>query len=187
MLDLLPAVPAAVGRVLLPLGPERHVLHERAAERDVHDLAAAAHPEQRQAPVDDPLDEVELELVAVRIGQPQSLVGLLAVAVRLDVAPASDHDRVDDVELVVDRSLDAAQDERDAAGHHERPLEADALVVAEVVVAHRQADDRLSRAGSSKLGRGERFGGHRALDIHTFSANRLGSRHGGNRRPGRKE
>ena len=59
--------------------------------------------EQQQAPVD-PLDEVKLELVAVRIRQPQCLVGLWPWQVRLDVTSASDYDRVDDVKLVVDRS-----------------------------------------------------------------------------------
>jgi hypothetical protein len=66
--------------------------------------------------------------------------------VRLDVASAADRDRVDDIEHVVDRVLDAAQDERDRAGEHERTLKTDALVVAEIVIADGDADDRLRRS-----------------------------------------
>ena len=82
------------------LGPrvERDVLDERSAERDVQDLDPAAHAEDRQAAVERPLDELELEGVALRVGRREKLVRLLAVRRRLDVAAAAEEDAVAGVE-----------------------------------------------------------------------------------------
>ena len=131
-----------------PARRERDVLHERAAERDVDHLAAAAHAEQGPLALECALHELELELVAMRVGRAERLVRLLAVTVRVDVPSAADHDRVDEVERVVEDGVEAAERERDPAGERDRSLEADALVVAEVVVADREADHRLLAASS---------------------------------------
>ena len=97
-LDLLPALLATIGRALLPARIEREVLDERPAERDVDDLDPAAHPEQRQAAVDRPPHEVELELVPVRVARAEQRMRLVAVAMRLDVVAAPDGYGVDHVE-----------------------------------------------------------------------------------------
>jgi hypothetical protein len=69
------------------------------------------------------------------------LAGLLAVARRLDVAPAAEEDAVAELERV--READAREREADAAGQRERSLEPDGGVIAEVVLAEREADDGL--------------------------------------------
>jgi hypothetical protein len=69
-------------------------------------------------------------------------VRLLAVAPRLDVASRRQHDRVDRVERGVDRVTELRQRHRQTAGQQQRPVHADAAVVAEVVQARRDTDQR---------------------------------------------
>ncbi len=87
------------------------------------------------------LGQLELEGVAHRLGRGEVLGGLLAVAARVDVAAAAEEDPVADVERVLQVAVDPRKREADAAGERERPLEADAGVVAEVVQAQREPDD----------------------------------------------
>ena len=126
-----------------PFGLHGHVLDERAAERHVEDLDPAAHAEDGQAPVERALDELELELVAERIGRPEMLGRILPVATRVDVSSAAEEDPVAGVQRIVEVTVDARQGEPDAAGERQRPLVADSGVVAEVVQPQRETDDRL--------------------------------------------
>ena len=126
-----------------PFGLHGHVLDERAAERDVEDLDPAAHAEDGQAAVERSLDELELELVAERIGRPEMLGRILPVATRVDVSSAAEEDPVAGVQRIVEVTVDARQGEPDAAGERQRPLVADSGVVAEVVQPQRETDDRL--------------------------------------------
>ena len=142
-LDFLPGLPARVGGVLGPLGLDRHVLDERAAEGDVEDLDPAAHPEDRQPAVERTLGELELEDVAKRLGRREVLGRLLAVARGVDVPAAAEEDPVAHVERVLEVPVHAREAEADAAGKRDRPLEADRGVVAEVVQPQREADDRF--------------------------------------------
>ena len=128
--------------MLGPLLPERNVLDERAPERDVQDLDAAAHPEDGQPAVERALDELELVGVASRLGRRQVLRRLLAVVAGLDVPAAAERDPGARIEGIVEEgAVHPRQDEGDAARERERTLEADATVVAEVVQAEREADD----------------------------------------------
>jgi hypothetical protein len=131
--------------MLAPRGHQREVLDERPPERDVQDLHAPAHAEDRQLAVERPLDEVELERVAVRLGRAQALVRLLSVEPRVDVATAAEDKPVAQIEHVVEDLLDPRESHRGAAGERDRALEPDPLVVAEVVEADREADQRLPR------------------------------------------
>ena len=144
-LHLLPCLPAAVGGVLGPLRLDRDVLDERAAEGDVQDLDAAAHPEDGEPAVEHAFGQLELEGVPNRLRRRQMLRGLLPVASRVDVAAAAEEDAVADVERVLDVAVDAREREPDPADERERPLEADPGVVAEVVQAEREADHRFAR------------------------------------------
>ena len=146
-LDLLPRLPAAVGGVVGPLGLHGDVLDERPSEGDVEDLDAAAHAEDGEAPVEHALGQIELEGVPQRLGGRQVLGRLLAVAPGVDVAAAAEEDPVADFERVLEvPAVDAREREADAAGERDRPLEADAGVVAEVVQAEGEADHRFPRS-----------------------------------------
>ena len=131
--------------MLGPLGLERGVLDESAAERDVQDLDSAAHTEDWQAALERSLDELELEGIAPRLGDAQVLGRRLAVEARVDVPAAAEQDPVAGVERVFEVAADARQHHPDAAGERQRLLEADAAVVAEVVQAQREADNRFPR------------------------------------------
>ena len=132
--------------MLGPLGLHGDVLDERAAERDVEDLDPAAHAEDGQAAVERALGELELEGVAERLGRREVLGRLLPVARGVDVAAAAEEDPVAGVQRVLEVPVDAREREADAAGERDRPLVADPGVVAEVVQAQREADDRLLRS-----------------------------------------
>ena len=113
--------------MLGPLGLQAHVLDQRPPERDVEDLDAAAHAQDRQPAVERPLDELELVGVAARLGRREVLRRLLSVEARLDVPAAAESDPVAGVEGIVEEgAVHARQDERDAAGERERTLEPDA-------------------------------------------------------------
>src|SRR3989442_9317168 len=125
-LNLLPSLPARVSRVLGPLGDETHVLDERAAESDVQDLDSATHAEDREAPFERALGQLELERVAARLGRHQVVGPLLPVEARVDVASAAEQTPVTGVEGVVEISVDARQDQPDASRKSDRALKADA-------------------------------------------------------------
>ena len=61
------------------------------------------------------------------------------------MSAAAEQDPVAGVERVFEVAVDARQHHPDAAGERQRPLEADAAVVAEVVQAQREADNRFPR------------------------------------------
>ena len=129
------------------LGPLRFhgdVLDERAAERDVEDLDAAAHPEDGELPVERALDELELEGVAAGLRDRQVLGRLLAVAAGIDVPAAAQQDAVARIERVLQVTVHAGKAEPNAAREGERPLEADRGVVAEVVQAQGEPDHRFA-------------------------------------------
>ena len=132
--------------MLGPLGLDRHVLDERPAERDVQDLNAPAHAEDREPALERALGQLELELVAQRLGRREVLGRLLPVAARVDVAPAAEEDAVADVERILQVAVHPRERKPDAAHERQRPLEADPGVVAEVVQAEREADHRFALA-----------------------------------------
>ena len=79
----------------------RQVLVQRAAERDVQQLHAAADPEHRHLPLDGAAHERELERVALGHRVDGRRVELGAVAGRVDVGAADEHQPVDQVERLV--------------------------------------------------------------------------------------
>ena len=142
--DLLPRLPAPVGGVLGPLGLDRDVLDERAAEGDVEDLDAAAHAEDGQPAVERALGELELEGVAERLGRRQVLGRLLAVARGIDVAASAEEDPVAGIQRIFEVPVHARKPQPDAARQGHRALEADRGVVAEVVQAQGEPDHRFA-------------------------------------------
>jgi hypothetical protein len=128
--------------VLGPLVLEGEVLDERASEGDVEDLDPAAHAEDRKPALERALRELELERVPAGLGRGEVVGRLLAVAARVDVAAAAEEDPVARVERVLE--VDPGEREPHAACEGDRPLEAHAGVVAEIVQAERQADHRLT-------------------------------------------
>ena len=76
----------------------RDVLDERAAGGDVQDLRAAADREQRQVAGHRPARQIDLELVAPRLGIVDRRVAILAVEHRIDVAAAGQQQAVELVE-----------------------------------------------------------------------------------------
>ena len=108
-------------------------------ERDVEHLGAAADAEQRQAPLERPAGELELEGVTARLGR-RAAGGALAVVHRLDVAAGGEHDRVELLERGVDPLGELGERDREPARLQQRALHAHPAVVAEVVQARRDAD-----------------------------------------------
>src|SRR5829696_2838054 len=129
--------------MLGPFGLERDVLHERSPQRDVQHLDPTAHAEHREAAVERTLDELALEYVASRLRVGQVLARLLPVAAWVDVTATAEKDAVAGVERILQVAVDPREPEPDAARERERPLEAHTRVIAEVVQAEREADDRF--------------------------------------------
>jgi uncharacterized protein YgbK (DUF1537 family) len=120
--------------LVYPVRNQRDVLDEGATKRDVQHLDAAAHAQDGEAPVEHALDELELEGVAVRIGDRQELMRLLAVAARLDVPAAAEKDAVAGVEGIAEiLPVQLREHERDATCERDRALVAHAGVVPEVL------------------------------------------------------
>ena len=71
------------------------VLIERAAERDVQQLVAAADGENRHVAVEGRIDQRELEAVEHRIGAVDHGCGLLAVQARVDVGAAGQQQTIE--------------------------------------------------------------------------------------------
>ena len=93
-----------------------HVLHERAAERDVQHLDAAAHAERRLIAFDERAAQRDLGVVAPRVERAGLGCGRGAVARRLDVAAAGDDHRVDGVERGVELGAVVGVDDRQDTG-----------------------------------------------------------------------
>ena len=148
LLEPPPQPPCRVGRVQSPRLHQAQVLHHRPAERHVQHLHAPAAAEHRQAAVDRPLDELELEPVASGVHAPEQGVRLLAVAAGVDVVAGGEHHPGHRVELIVEPPRDAGEDHRHGARHRERALVADARVVAVAVKPGRDADQRFRARGS---------------------------------------
>jgi hypothetical protein len=109
------------GRGLVRLGAEDigQVLHERAAECDVHQLHAAADAEERQFELDGGREQCVLPVVAIGARGAGALVRRLPVTRRVDVGPARDDEAVERAEhraRDVRRDRLGRQQHRDAAG-----------------------------------------------------------------------
>ena len=128
-LDLLPAYPAGIGRVVTPLLDETDVLHERAAEGNVSTWIPR-HMPGWETPVERALNELELECIPQRIGRRQLGMRLLTVTTRLDIAAAAEDDPVADLEDVLEVVVpDAGQREWQAAGEGDGRLEPNTGVI----------------------------------------------------------
>ena len=88
------------GEAVRKLGCHRcgDVLNQRPARRDVQDLRAAADCEDRYIVLHGASREVELELVASRLGVFDSLVAILSVKRRINIAAASQQYAIDRLE-----------------------------------------------------------------------------------------
>jgi hypothetical protein len=86
------------------------VLDEVAAERDVQDLASAAHRKNRHVPLERLAEELELRLVALRVDPSHLAVGLSSVGARIDVAAAREDETVERVEQLLDACLGRRDD-----------------------------------------------------------------------------
>ncbi len=124
------------------IGEQAHVLGERASERDIQHLHTATDAEQRQAALERPARQLQLEGVTTRLRRCEQRVALLAVAFRFDVAAGREHDRVELLERGVDPCGELGERDRQAAHLQQWALHADPAVVAEVVQARRDADQR---------------------------------------------
>ena len=83
----------------------RKVLHKAAPACDGHHLHPAADPEHRESAVARSPVERDLGGVAIEPGAIGRLVRLVAVASRIDVGAAGDHDAVEALDHSVDRLL----------------------------------------------------------------------------------
>lgn len=116
----------------------RQILIERAAESDVEDLRAAANGENRKVLFPGLANEVEFELVALRLNGAALGKGRLAVEPRVDVGTAREQQPVELIEELVEHDLfGKRQSERHAA------RSADALFVP----GARSDDTRLAKTG----------------------------------------
>ena len=97
----------------------RDVLHERAAGGDVQHLGAAADREQRQVGRHRPARQIDLELVAPRLGIFDRRVPLLAVEHGVDVAAAGQEQAVELAEQLA-RALADLEHARPSAGLFDR-------------------------------------------------------------------
>jgi hypothetical protein len=99
------------------------VLDQRAAERDVQQLHAAADPEHRQVAFQRAQRQRDLRAVAVGPGVGGLGMALDAVGARVDVRAAGEHQAVEAVEHVVGVLFDPGvgrQHQRDGAGALQR-------------------------------------------------------------------
>src|SRR5689334_14834991 len=137
------------------LRQQTHVLRERAAERDVENLTAPAHSEDRQVARERGTDERELEGISLRLGGGEQRMRVLAIARRLDVPAGGEHDPVDLIERRLDGIEQLGQRQWHRAGEEQRALHTDAAVVAEVMKARGHSDQRTPRncKGVSRQGR----------------------------------
>jgi hypothetical protein len=92
--DLVLPVAAGLGGVAVVPDDVRQVLDQRAAQGHVHDLHAAADAEHRQPLLQRGADQGQLGVVAGRVGPPALRVARRAVAGRVDVAAAGQHQAV---------------------------------------------------------------------------------------------
>ena len=79
-------------------GAGRHVLDERAAIEDIEELVSAADPQQRQALIDGPAGNGQVQCVLREVHVVALGALLLAVKSRVQVAPAGEYDAVEPLE-----------------------------------------------------------------------------------------
>ena len=101
------------------------VLVQRAAERDVDQLAATADAEHRLALADERLEQLDLVAIAHGVTRPGRIARLFAVRRRRDVRAALQHEAVERLRVVIQAHVAAldhplAFDRRDH--HHEHVL-----------------------------------------------------------------
>ena len=132
------------------------MLDQVATAQDVQQLEAAADRERRQITLERGLEEPQLACIAVGLRRVGRRMPLGAVARRVDVDAAREHDPVEHVERLLDRVLARWHDERPAAGlldgldvveRHERGRQIPGAPARGLRVGG-DADDRTGRCSS---------------------------------------
>ena len=157
--DLVDGVGRTAALAVHDVGDLGQVLLERAAQRHVEHLVAAADAEQRQAEVAGGAGQRQLEHVGVGMAAGDVGRGLGAVVLRVDVAAAGQQQAVESGHHLVDVvGIDARHDERQPAGAQHGVDIAPVERLDRLLVVHRRRrGDPDPRLGHGVTIRGARY------------------------------